>query len=150
MPAPGAPPPTPGPALDPWQSPLARAALASQARGHLRSLGARQEGIRAMAVVTFDGLLLASELADGVGAERLGAMCASLLALATRTSEEVAGGELRQVILDGARGPMLLSRAGALGVLAVAADRSAHLGRLMLEARATAQALAALYAGARV
>lgn len=48
-------------------------------------------------------------------------MCASLLALADRAAREVDRGRLRQVILDGTGGPMLLTQAGDTAVLAVAA-----------------------------
>lgn len=126
-------------------SEAARAQLATKARGLLRTLAGRVDCVRSSAIVTFDGLMLASVLADGVGGERFGAMCASLLALSTRAAKEVERGELRQVILDGKQGPMLLSRAGNVGVLAIAADPTPNLGRLILEAKSTATALAELY-----
>ena len=72
-------------------------------------------------------------------------MCASLLALSTRAAKEVERGVLRQIILDGEQGPMLLTRAGTAGVLAVAANPTKNLGKLILDTRSTAQALAALY-----
>lgn len=134
--------------MDPLHSKEAREALASKARGLLRSLCGHVDCISSSAVVTFDGLMLASVLANGVGGDRFGAMCASLLALSTRAAQEVERGELRQVILDGNLGPMLLSRAGDLGVLAIAADPTPNLGRLMLEAKKTAAALATLYEAA--
>lgn len=126
-------------------SEAARAQLATKARGLLRTLAGRVDCVRSSAIVTFDGLMLASVLAEGVGGDRFGAMCASLLALSTRAAKEVERGELRQVILDGKLGPMLLSRAGNVGVLAVAADPTPNLGRLILEAKSTATALAELY-----
>lgn len=122
-----------------------RIVLASKARGLLRSLTGRVEGVTSAAVVSFDGLMLASVLAEGIGGERFGAMCASLLALSTQAAKEVERGELRQVILDGKFGPMLLSRAGGLGVLAIAADPTPNLGRLIVEAKTIATALAELY-----
>lgn len=131
--------------MNPLHSEATRAQLASKARGLLRTLATRVDCVRSSAVVTFDGLTLASVLADGVGADRFGAMCASLLALSSRAAQEVERGELRQVILDGKQGPMLLSRAGDLGVLAIASDPTPNLGRLILEAKATATALAELY-----
>ncbi len=131
--------------MNPLPSEALRAQQASKARSLLRTLAGRVDCVRSSAVVTFDGLMLASVLADGVGGDRFGAMCASLLALSTRAAKEVERGELRQVILDGRNGPMLLSRAGNLGVLAVAADPTPNLGRLILEAKTTATALAELY-----
>jgi len=118
--------------------------LLSKARGMLRALQATSEKIQASALVSHDGLTLASVLGDGVNADRFGAMCASLLALATRAASEVERGELRQIILDGTSGPLLLTRAGATGVLAVAAAPDANLGKVILDTRKTASQLAAL------
>ena len=74
-------------------------------------------------------------------------MCASLLALATRAANEVDRGALRQVILDGTKGPMLLTHAGTSAVLAIAAHPSANLGRLILETRKAAAELGELARG---
>lgn len=120
--------------------------VAHKARGLLRSLQAASACIRSCALVSYDGLMLASALAEGVDGDRFGAMCASLLALSTRAAKEVERGVLRQVILDGEQGPMLLTRAGNLGVLAVAADPLNNLGKLIIDTRATANALAVLQA----
>ena len=119
--------------------------FAKRSRGLLRTLQGNSSCVRSCALVSFDGLTRAAVLADGVDADRFGAMCASLLALSTRAAKEVERGELRQVILDGEQGPMLLTRAGAAGVLAVAADPTGNLGKLILDTRSTAQALATLH-----
>lgn len=127
------------------QSEATKAQLASKARSLLRTLSGKVDSVRSTAVVTFDGLMVASVLAEGISAERFGAMCASLLSLSTRAAREVERGDLRQVIIEGEQGPMLLSRAGNLGVLAVASDPTPNLGRLILESKSTAAALAELY-----
>jgi len=119
-------------------------ALLSKARGLLRALQATSDTIQATALVSHDGLTLASVLSSAVNADRFGAMCASLLALATRAAGEVERGELRQIILDGAHGPLLLTRAGSTGVLAVAASPGANLGKVILDTRKTAADLATL------
>ena len=117
---------------------------ASLARGLLRSLSSASEHIQATALVTHDGLIVASVMEKGIDVDRFGAMCASLLALANSAAKEVNRGELKQVILDGVYGPMLLTRAGEAGVLAVAAAAAANLGRVILDARNTARALSEL------
>lgn len=120
---------------DPW---------ASRARGLLRQLQAASDCVRSCAVVSYDGILRAAVLAPAVDPDRFGAMCASLLALAMRAAKEVERGVLRQIILDGEQGPMLLTRAGDAGVLAVAADPTRNLGKLILDTRSTAASIAAL------
>lgn len=122
-------------------------ALMSKARGLLRGLQATSDKIQASALVSHDGLTLASVLSSEVNADRFGAMCASLLALASRAAGEVERGELRQIILDGEHGPLLLTRAGNTGVLAVAASPKANLGKVILDTRKTAADLATLSAG---
>lgn len=118
--------------------------FAHKARGQLRALRGASDCVSSCALVSYDGLVLAAVLADGVDVDRFGAMCASLLALSTRAAREVERGVLRQIILDGENGPVLLTRAGTRGVLAVAADPTKSLGKLILDTRATAGALAAL------
>lgn len=118
--------------------------LMSKARSLLRGLQATSDKIEASALVSHDGLTLASVLSSDVDSDRFGAMCASLLALATRAASEVERGELRQIILDGEHGPMLLTRAGNTGVLAVAASPKSNLGKVILDTRKTASDLAAL------
>jgi predicted regulator of Ras-like GTPase activity (Roadblock/LC7/MglB family) len=121
--------------------------FAHKARGLLRRLQGASDSVRSCALVSYDGLMVASVLAEGVDADRFGAMCASLLALSTRAAKEVERGVLRQIILDGEHGPVLLTRAGTKGVLAVAADPPKNLGKLILDTRTTAAALATPDAG---
>jgi predicted regulator of Ras-like GTPase activity (Roadblock/LC7/MglB family) len=104
----------------------------------LRRLNGASSEIEASAVVTGDGLTLASVLGDSVDPDRFGAMCASLLALADRAAQEIARGQLKQVLIEGDNGTMLLVYAGDAAVLAVAARPSANLGMVFIEARKTA------------
>lgn len=118
--------------------------VASKSRALLRGLCASSDKVEAAALVSHDGLIVASVMSKEVDADRFGAMCASLLALANRAAKEVSRGDLRQIILDGSLGPMLLTRAGNAGVLAVAATPAAKLGQLILDTRNTARSLAEL------
>jgi predicted regulator of Ras-like GTPase activity (Roadblock/LC7/MglB family) len=117
---------------------------ASKVRSLLRALHATLAEVEASAVVSRDGITVASLMAPSADKDRFGAMCASLLALADRAAREVDRGRLRQVILDGTGGPMLLTQAGDTAVLAVAAAPQSNLGRLILEARKVSIELAAL------
>lgn len=123
--------------------------MASGARRILRSLQAASGHVEACAIVSADGLLVASVMSDEVNVDRFAAMCASLLKLASRAAQEVARGDLRQVVLDGSAGPMLLTQAGGIGVLAVAGHPAAQLGKLILDTRAAARQLAELQEGSR-
>lgn len=120
-------------------------AAASRARSLLRALRGTHQAIEGCALMTRDGRVAAAALAPGTDPDRFGAMCAALLALSARTAAEAQRGELRQLILEGSTGPMLLTRAGQSGVLAVSATSECPLGRVILDAKASAQALGALF-----
>ncbi|THU03803.1 hypothetical protein E9531_05630 [Lampropedia puyangensis] len=116
----------------------------SKARSILRELRASSTQIELAAWVSFDGFVLASATDAHVNADRIGAMCASLLALSRRAAKEVEVGELRQVILGGSSGIMLLTEAGAGRALTLSAESGANLGRVLLDAKKSSQQLAGL------
>jgi hypothetical protein len=105
----------------------------------LRTLNGVSPDIEASAVITSDGLTIAAVMGDGVDRDRFGAMCASLLALADRAAQEISRGQLKQVLVEGEHGTMLLVQAGNDTVLAVASRPTQNLGMVFLEARRAAQ-----------
>lgn len=108
----------------------------------LRELNGKSTDMEASAVISRDGLSVASVLGQGVDPDRLGAMCAALLGLADTTAKELERGELKQVLLHGNKGVLLLVHVGATHVLALAAKPNINLGMVLLEARKTAKQLA--------
>jgi predicted regulator of Ras-like GTPase activity (Roadblock/LC7/MglB family) len=86
-------------------------------------------------------------LGDGVDEDRFAAMCASLLALADRAADEIKRGRLKQVLIEGDSGLMLLVHAGNDAVMAVAAKPSKNLGMILLEARKSALKIKAVLEG---
>jgi Uncharacterized distant relative of homeotic protein bithoraxoid len=63
-------------------------------RSALNELVSRSAEVDAAAVVSMDGLVMASVLPNTLEEDRLGAMSAALLSLGERTSEELGRGEL--------------------------------------------------------
>ncbi len=110
----------------------------------LRELNSKSSEMEASAVISRDGLSIASVMDDGVDPDRLGAMCAALLGLADTTAKELERGGLKQVLLDGAKGVLLLVHIGSTHVLALAAGSDINLGMVLLEAKKTAQKLSAI------
>lgn len=104
----------------------------------LRQLNASSGDVEASAVITGDGLALAWVLDESVDKDRFGAMCASLLALADRAAQEISRGTLKQVLVEGDKGTMLLVYAGRDAVLAVATKPTVNLGMVFLEAKKVA------------
>ncbi len=111
---------------------------ASQTRSILRELNASSKDIEASAAITTDGFIIGSVLDSGVDEDRFAAMCASLLALAGQAASEISLGQMKQVIIDGATGLMILAYAGEDAVLAVASKPTVNLGMVIIEARKSA------------
>ncbi len=110
----------------------------------LKNLNATSSDIQASAVMSRDGHSLATVLGDGVNSVRLGAICATLLSLGEKASTELSRGRLRQILIHGEEGYVLLLRIGEKAVLAVVSRPSANLGMMLVEARRTANEIYAL------
>ena len=110
----------------------------------LKRLNATSSDIQASAVMTRDGHTLATVLGDSVNSVRLGAMCATLLSLGERASLELNRGALKQILIQGDEGYVLLLRIGEKAVLAVVSQPSANLGMMLVEARRCAAEITAL------
>lgn len=111
---------------------------ASAVRSVLRELNASSNDIEASAAITTDGFIIGSVLDPEVDEDRFAAMCASLLALAERAAEEISRGAMKQLLIEGSSGLMLLVRASDNAVLAVAAKPTVNLGMVFIEARKSA------------
>lgn len=111
---------------------------ASQTRSVLRALIAGSGGtIQAAAAMTTDGLIIGAALGDRIDGDIFAAMNASLLVLAERASQEVDIGSLKQVMVMGTSGVMILTQIGVDAVLALSTDPSANLGKALLDANKT-------------
>lgn len=119
-------------------------AVATAVTPVLKRLNSTSSEIQASAVMSRDGHTLASVLGEGVNSVRLGAMCATLLSLGEKASLELNRGLLKQILIQGDDGYVLLMRIGEKAVLAVVSQPSANLGMLLVEARRTAAEIAAL------
>ncbi len=108
----------------------------------LRRLNSVSKDIEASAVMSRDGHSLSSVLGEGVDSDRLGAMCASMLSLAERTSSELKRGNLKQVVIEGDQGYVLVVNIGIKAVLAVVSRPSANLGMVFVEAKKIAKEIA--------
>ena len=98
--------------------------------------------IIASAVISTDGLPIATLLPNHLNADRVGAMSATVLALGNRSVHELACGELDQVMVKGKNGYILLSQAGDNAVLALIAKESGKLGLILLDAKRAAKHIA--------
>ena len=95
----------------------------------------------AAAIVTIDGLPMASALPPGMHEDRVAAMSAALLSLGERAAEGLGRGALSQVYIEGEQGTVYLLAAGEDAVLVAVASRGAKAGLVLYELRHTAAQL---------
>jgi predicted regulator of Ras-like GTPase activity (Roadblock/LC7/MglB family) len=98
--------------------------------------------VQAAAVVSFDGLPMASALPTGMDEDRVAAMSAALLSLGERAAEGLGRGELSQVYIEGEHGNVYLVSADNEAVLVVVAAAGAKVGMVLYEIRLVAEAVA--------
>lgn len=110
----------------------------------LRDLAASSPDVEASAVVSVDGLTMASALPDQVEEDRVAAMSAAMLSLGERIANELGRGNLDQVYIKGENGYVVLMSVGSEAVLTVLARQQAKLGLLFLDMRRATEDLAAL------
>ena len=104
----------------------------------MRALRQASPDIEASAVVSIDGLIIASALPEGVSPDRVSAMSAAMLSLGEGFCRELARGSLEQVHIKGADGYVILLSAGEKAVLTVMVSSQAKLGLIFLELRRAA------------
>lgn len=97
--------------------------------------------IEAAAVVSLDGLIMASALPEGFSEDRVSAMSAAMLSLGEQISNEMARGPLEQLYTKGTEGYVVLMAVGSEAVLTTLIKPEAKLGILLLELRRTADDL---------
>lgn len=107
----------------------------------LKDLETSTPDIEATALVSSDGLVIASRLPADVEEDRIGAMSAAMLSLGERSSEELSRGKLNQVLIKGVNGYIVMMNIGEESVLVVMTDEKIKLGLLFLELRRTAEQL---------
>ena len=99
----------------------------------LRDLQSGTPDIEASAVVSVDGLIMASSLPAGVDEDRISAMSAAMLSLGDRIASELSRGNLDQVYIKGSDGIIVLMAVGDEAVLTVLARAQAKLGLIFLD-----------------
>ncbi len=107
----------------------------------LREMQAASPDIEASAVVSVDGLIMASALPAEVEEDRVSAMSAAMLSLGERISNELGRGTLDQVYIRGDNGFVILTAVGEEAVLTALAREGAKLGLVFLEMRRAAESL---------
>jgi hypothetical protein len=112
-----------------------------QLQERLRDLQASSGDVEAAAIVSVDGLSMASSLPGHIEEDRVSAMSAAMLSLGERISTELGRGMLEQVMVKGESGYVILTAVGEEAVLTVLARKEAKLGLIFLDVTRTVEAL---------
>jgi predicted regulator of Ras-like GTPase activity (Roadblock/LC7/MglB family) len=107
----------------------------------LRDLQASSPDVEGSAIVSVDGLSIASALHQEIEEDRVSAMSAAMLSLGERIASELGRGTLEQVYIRGENGYVLLMAVGEEAVLTVMARKEAKLGLILLDMKRAVQDL---------
>ncbi len=113
----------------------------------LEDLNSSSGDVEASALISTDGLMIASALPTGIDDDRVGAMSAALLSLGDRAGSELGRGNTDRVLIQGEKGYVIMTSAGSEAVLTILAKQNAKLGLIFLDIKRAAGALKKLIEG---
>jgi predicted regulator of Ras-like GTPase activity (Roadblock/LC7/MglB family) len=115
---------------------------AARLDGALADLLSQAPELEAAAVVSYDGLAMASALPVGMDEDRVAAMSAALLSLGEKAAQGLGRGDLSQVYVEGETGTVFLVSCDDEAVLVAVAAARAKAGLMLFEVRRAAAAIA--------
>ncbi|MFX0123937.1 MAG: roadblock/LC7 domain-containing protein [Candidatus Hodarchaeota archaeon] len=110
----------------------------------LREVQSRIPDLEGLAVVTRDGLPIASALYTNTDEDRISAMTAASLSLSERVVLELERGIMEQLIITGSNGLVIIRDAGEHAVLVGIARVDAKLGLVLLDMKRAAKKLSSM------
>ena len=99
----------------------------------LRTLQSGTPDIEASALVSEDGLMIASALPQHVQEVRIAGMSSTLLSLGMRAATELGRGNLEQVLIRGTSGYVVMVKAKSGTMLLTLTTKEAKLGLIFLD-----------------
>lgn len=110
----------------------------------LRQLQSGTPEVEASALISEDGLMIASALPQHIDEIRVAGMSSTLIALGTRAATELQRGKVEQVLIRGDAGYVVLTAAASGTMLLVLATKEAKLGLIFLDMSKTVKEIAKL------
>lgn len=107
----------------------------------LRSLQSGSPDVEASALISEDGLMIASALRQDLDETRVAGMTATLLNLGTRAAVELGRGDVLEVVVRGDQGYAVMVNAGRGTLLLVVANENAKLGLIFFDMREAVRAI---------
>jgi len=107
----------------------------------LREAEQSVDGVQGVAVVSTDGLPMASAVDTKMGEAELAALASSMLSIGSTAMDNLKKGELDSIYVKCDKGYILLRYSGPLAVVLFITEENARLGPLLLELKRTAARL---------
>ncbi len=104
----------------------------------LRALQSGSPDVEASALISDDGLMIASALPAHVDESRVAGMSATLISLGTRAAIELERGEVQEILVRGEEGYAVMLTTGQGALLLVLTNKDAKLGLIFLDMRRAA------------
>ena len=101
----------------------------------LRALQSASADIEACALISDDGLMIASSLPNHLEEARVAGISATVLSFGTRACQELERGEIREVLVRGDSGYALMITVGSGTLLLCLTNGVAKLGLVLLDMR---------------
>jgi uncharacterized protein len=101
----------------------------------LRGLQSASPDVEASALISEDGLMIASALPQHVDESRVAGMSATLSSLGARAANELERGEVEEVLVRGKNGYAVMLAGGSGTLLLALATKQAKLGLIFLDMR---------------
>ncbi|MFX0078124.1 MAG: roadblock/LC7 domain-containing protein [Candidatus Hermodarchaeota archaeon] len=107
----------------------------------LREAEQNVDGVQGVAVVSTDGLPMASAVDTKMGEAELAALASSMLSIGSTAMDNLKKGKLDSIYVKCDKGYILLRYSGPLAVVLFITEENARLGPLLLELKRTAARL---------
>ena len=129
--------------MEPYSSDDIKRKKRKNGYGLNKLLGAIPE-VTSAAIVSAEGLPIASALPQGVDETKIAAMSAALLSLSKKAIIEMSKGDFDQLYIKGSEGYLLVMQAGPNAVLTVSTSKDVGLGLILLDCRRICEKIAKL------
>lgn len=117
------------------------ASRAERLNSILREFQADSSGVEGSALISEDGLLIASSLSEEAEELRVAGMTATLHSLGTRAARELARGAVQEIVVRGDRGYAVVIGVGRDMLLLAIANDASRLGLILFDMREAARSL---------
>ena len=98
-------------------------------------------GVEATAVVSADGMIIASALPSGISEDKVAAMSAAFLSIAQKINEELNKGKFEMGLIKGDNGYVFVTEINPEALLVLLATKDTKIGYIFYEMRRLANSL---------